>query len=478
MLDISQLIDVEVNDNRMIVFIEVNNSYLSSIDLEEEIDIAEFITPPNIIDLLHKNEIEYGIDEEAIHQFCEEVLNNEDKTLDPSKIEVARGIEAENGKDGYIDYHVNLNAKVDVDGEMHKIDFKEMMQIPIVETDDPLLTFIAPTKGIPGINVYNKEVEAKPGKVVTIKAGENTKHIENDQTIYATDSGQVTLTEKEIKVLPVYEVNKDLDLTIGNIEFNGSIVIKGDVPEGFTLNARGDITVKGIVEGAYLEAGGSVFIEEGISSQGKGKIRATLDIKAGNINQGNLEAGRSIYVNQSILHSEVIAREFVSCYKGHIIGGSISSGQIIEANDIGNRMSSKTQLYLGENKKVVEKKSYIEERMKELVEQLKKLKTIGSKMEQLQELRELSSKERITLLRQKRSYEKAKLELSELNDEYSIYTQNDMNYNEENLPKVTVHGIIYPNVEVKYSKYAKVFSQETSKVSIVYENHDFSINPL
>ncbi|MDQ0159067.1 DUF342 domain-containing protein [Alkalibacillus salilacus] len=505
-MELKDFIKVKVSNDRLEASLEANVDYLESLQAEldhqeddqdghadhptDELEveavqltdksfkIEELVTAEAIRKLLTQENIQYGLDDMAIQSFCEVIVNGEYDEENTYTQVVATGDAPINGEDGSIDYHISLMTQTKVDEAAHKVDFKEMMKIPVVEIDDPLITIIKPTEGESGQDVYGELIAPKPGKDVQIKAGENTKINDKQLTIYATNSGQVHFTEKEIQVLPVYQVSSDLDLNVGNIDFNGSIVIKGDVPEGFALKARGDITIQGIVEASKIEAGGSVFIKEGISALGKGFVKATLDIFAGNVNQANLEAGRKIQVNNSILHSHVTSREQVICQKGHIIGGSVSSGNYIEARDVGNRMSTKTQLYLSENKKAVEKKSYIESRMKELVDQLKKLRTIGDKFEQIKAVRDLTSKERVTLLRQQHSYEKARLELNELNDEYKVYAKSQPEEESNQLIKVVIHDTIYPNVEINVGKYAKVINKEASKVSVIFQDLDFSINPL
>ncbi|MET3682162.1 uncharacterized protein (DUF342 family) [Alkalibacillus flavidus] len=512
-MELTDFIKLKVSDDRLTASLEADMDYIESVKTEqqynEEADdendgendadeqteqehdhgdtiveterecFDEIVTVDAVLTYVEEQGVQVQVDREAVESFCEFVLNTESFEEKKYSQAIAHGQAAVDGDDGYLDYHINLMTENTVDDSDQKVDFKEMMKIPIVEIDDPLVTFVSPTEGENGTDVYGQDIKPKRGKDVSLKTGENTKLNDNNATVYATDSGQVTFTEKEIKVLPVYEVQDNLDLKVGNIDFNGSIVINGDVPEGFTLKARGDIAIQGVVEASYLEACGSVFIKEGVSALGKGHIKATLDIFAGNVNQANLEAGRHVQVNNSILHSDVIAREQVICQKGHIIGGSVSGGQYVEAKDIGNRMSSKTKIFLGENKKAVEKKTYIETRMKELIDQLKKLKAIGDKLEQVKQTRDLSSKERVTLLRQKHSYEKVRLELNELNDKYKIYAKDENSEEEvEQLIKVVVHGRIYPNVEVNVGKYAKVFDKESDRVSVIFQDRDFSVNPL
>ena len=50
----------------------------------------------------------------------------------------------------------------------------------------------------------------------------------------------------------------------GNIQFDGSVVIQGDVAKGMSVKATGDIEVAGIVEMASLEAGGNITVKSGV----------------------------------------------------------------------------------------------------------------------------------------------------------------------------------------------------------------------
>ena len=71
--------------------------------------------------------------------------------------------------------------------------------------------------------------------------------------MYAAIDGLVTKTEKEkLNVFPVYEVNGDVDYNIGNIDFVGTVVIRGNILTGFRVKASGDIRVTGGIEGAEV----------------------------------------------------------------------------------------------------------------------------------------------------------------------------------------------------------------------------------
>src|SRR5699024_3320140 len=100
----------------------------------------------------------------------------------------------------------------------------------------------------------------------------------------------------------------------------------------------------------------------------------------GYVNQGIASAGKSIYVENSIIHSECTAKERVHCKQGNIIGGTTSAGESIEAKDIGNRLSTKTEISFGFDKSMLEQEQRLIEEKKELEKTFKKYIIISDKI--------------------------------------------------------------------------------------------------
>src|SRR5699024_12805161 len=93
-------------------------------------------------------------------------------------------------------------------------------------------------------------------------------------------------------------------------------VIHGNIPTGLRINATGDIKAYGLVEGAELIAGGSIYVAEGIAGFKQGVIEAKKDVHLGYINQANVKVGTSIYVDNSILHSDCTSMNIINCMEG------------------------------------------------------------------------------------------------------------------------------------------------------------------
>lgn len=467
-MDLSSVFLIQISDDKMQALIEFNREVLQHRSTQELHELKEQIHLKDLFDFARSKNVTYGLLEDVLLTMIKNFRINQDPVV------FARGLAPQHGKNGMLKYHVQLGTTIEINDQEH-IDFKEIMVIPKVETGTKLVTIIPPTESKDGMNVTGNVVKAKPGKPAVMKAGKNTEFQEEHQAIFATGSGQVSLISKQIQVLPVYEVKKSVSMETGNIDFNGSIVINGDVPTGFSLKARGDITIQGTVEAATLEAGGSIFVHEGVYAAGNGRLNAGMDIRVRNINQANLKAGRNIIIENSCLHSHINAQDMLYCHRGHIIGGHISVGKKIEGNDFGNRLETKTEVYLGHSMDVMHLYNELESKIEQAQDQLKKLKLLGERLEEVKQIRDLSSKERVAMLRQRNTYNMTKIELEKL-----LEKQFTLNEEKEafDFLKMDVNGILYPNVHVMVGKYSMSIQQEYKHVSVVYKHQDFSIIPL
>lgn len=450
--------------------LKASPDYLSAeLHLIKEYHLELSFTPDDFKEELKERKVVYGYLDEEIERVAEGLKE------DNFPLVVAKGLDPENGNDGKLVFEKNLASKLDRD-DHESIDLRDVIKIPSVSKGDKLVTIINPTDGENGINVYGKPVQAKPGKPAKVAAGQNTVYQESEQSIYADIDGQINVDDRAIHVFPLYEVQGNLDMKIGNLDFIGSIVIRGDVPTGFKIKAGGDVKIYGLVEGATIEAGGSVFVSEGIVPVGKGSITAGFDVQASYINQGNVEAGRHILVENSILHSHCTAKEHIECKNGVITGGSLSAGLLIKAKDVGNKMHTKTSLFFGANKKVIEKEEKLVAEKKALSDSLKKLKVIGDKLKEKETVTgSLAPKEKVMLLRQRNSIKTTAEKLKAVTVEYEKLRENFVGMQNA---KLTVEGTVYTNTDIVFGKYRRKLIQEHRFVEIKLDQGEIIILPL
>ncbi|WP_106497601.1 DUF342 domain-containing protein [Lentibacillus sp. Marseille-P4043] len=415
-------------------------------------------------DFLIKDKIQQGILEDAVQSLVTRIEDIDFPTM------IAKGVPAKHGKDGEIQYAFSLNPEFDKSVEWN---FRDVMRIPSVQKGQRLATVYMPTEGTNGIDVYGNEVPAYPGKPVSIKSGENVVYNQQDHSFYAIADGQVSVDRRYIMVHNVYQVNETLSMKDGNLDFVGSIVINGDVPTGYTVKAKGDIKIFGMVEAATLIADGSIFISGGIAGLQKGIVEADGSIHVGYINQGIVHAGNDLFVESSILHSECTARSNIYCQKGNIIGGELSAGKSMEAKDIGNRMSTQTEIVFGLDKPIAEKEKKLFEEKEELQATLEKLVVLGNKLADQDDTQ--NSKIRITKLKQRHSYNQTAERLAEVDEELH---QLNAHIGKEQETKLIVRGQLYSNVMVAFGKYKRKIDTTNQHVQVKLVNNEITIQPL
>ncbi|UOQ85601.1 DUF342 domain-containing protein [Gracilibacillus salinarum] len=430
------------------IVIKVSHDRLSATLLLKKPELIDTLTFEEIQEVLNENNITYGILD----------LNKIDwktQLTEEQRIVIAKGKVPVNGEDGKLLVRQSTENEL---GEEEKSSFRDVRKIPMVEVDDLLAQVIPPTEGEAGIDVFKQPLRPRKGKPLPITAGQNVNFDKDQLSYFALAAGQLSIVNHVIQVHPLYEVNGDLSLKTGNIEFNGSVSIKGNVPSGYRVKAKGDIIVYGIVEGSFLSADGNITIREGIAGMDKAKIHAAGDIEVAYINQAEVTAGRDLKVKKSIMQSQCEAQENIFCPNGNIIGGSCSAGKIIEVKNLGNMANLKTVLSFGVSKKIIDRVNKLNKKRTELDNNKQKLRMLGDQLiEKKKAVGELPAKERIMLLKQRNMFEITTEQLQQVTDELS-----ELQFEISNFAglKLFVRGRAYENVELFFGKYKRLLNQE------------------
>ena len=93
-------------------------------------------------------------------------------------------------------------------------------------------------------------------------------------------SGKIETQNDRVVILPVHELSGNADLSSGNIDFHGDVVIHGSVESGVIVKASGTITVDGIVEACTLEAGKDIILRSGMLGGNKASVKTKGSITA------------------------------------------------------------------------------------------------------------------------------------------------------------------------------------------------------
>ena len=294
-----------------------------------------------VMDKLAEKNVVYGIDEAAIKEAV---------GAGKAEVVIAKGQRPVNGENAQIIKSKSLDNKgKPVELENGRVDFKNLNVFIIVKEGDLLAERIPHTMGVVGTDIHGQTVAAKPGKPAMLPVGKNTKIIEEHKLISLID-GQLSISGNKISVLPTIEIKGNVDLSTGNIDFIGSVIVRGSVQPGFSIKATGDIEIYGTISGGTVE-GKNVIIKAGIQGMQRGYIKAEEDIKSSFAENANLIAGRDTIISEAILHSNIRAgkRVVTQGRRGIIAGGVIVAGEEILVKYAGNQMDTVTRLEVGIN---------------------------------------------------------------------------------------------------------------------------------
>ena len=311
--------------------------------------------------------INFGIDEDVIADF----LGNKQYCTDYT---VAKGKAVQEGTDAVIEYFFNTDNKIRPTlKEDGTVDFFNLNLVNHCKKGDVLAKLTPAVRGIAGMSVRGEKVLPREVKVTSLQYGLNIDISEDKCTITSQVDGHVTLTGNKVFVSDVLTVT-NVDNSTGNIEYDGTVVVMGNVNTNFSVKAKGDVEVKGAVEGAYIEAGGNILLSRGINGMGRAKIVAGGNIVAKFIE--NSTAAAAGYIDaDAILHSNISAgtEVHVMSKKGFIVGGSVQATSKVCAKTLGSAMGADTKVAVGMDTRI---SARIAELNKEIGEIQKNMKTM------------------------------------------------------------------------------------------------------
>lgn len=369
---------------------------------------------------------------------------------------IARGLEPKHGLDSRFNVLVE-DCKNLLDGfsEEDQVDFHQVQDFIVVEKGAVLMQRLPPTAGVPGLTVLGNELPAEQGDVLEFNSDVEGAIIDpdNPDQLIAAVKGHPVLIENGVCVDPTLRIDA-INLESGNIDFDGSVEVKGDVTSGFSLKATGNIFIQGMVEKATVVAGRDLTIAGGVAGEDlgrdqnnelilKARIRAGGSIRAKYANLAFLRAGGDIIIREFVLQSHLSAKGGVYLTqpgsKGCIIGGKTLARTEIVVNSLGSDANVPTQARVGrincKNKLEVQLQAEYKNCLTNC-EKLQQLLTSFESSEQTSAITDVSRKVKATLYAYEQKAKRIKAIQARLNTRKQ--TGSDA--------MVIVKGMIYPNV--------------------------------
>jgi uncharacterized protein (DUF342 family) len=376
-------------------------------------------------------------------------------------ITVAKGLAPVEGVAAELSYKISLDKDLKPrekpDGT---VDYKDLGVFQSVKENDVLCEKTPATAGTAGCNVLGVTIPARPGKDLALPMGKNTKLSEDRLQLLAACEGQVDLIGQKLYVHNTFTLNSDVSNATGNINFLGNLIINGNVLSGFEVQATGNITVNGGVEGAKVVAGGNIVLKEGLNGGGQGSVQAGGYIKAKYIQSGMAQAGgdvESAFIQHSYIQSGGSIHLVGS--KGTLAGGRAVARNNIHAVFVGGKSSPvATTLEVGNDPDAVEYRRQLEQQVETSRNQMASLSQAVTMLQEYEKKGSLTPDKKSALEEAlavcgqlSENLEKLQAELAVVNEEMATIGYGIINIKKSVYPGVRI--IIGPDQTLLETKY-------------------------
>ena len=398
-------LSVNIDTDKMRAYAEITNEFggkkITLADIKNQCDsmsITFGLKPKAMLSLLNK---------------CNQ--SAEGKTF---KVLIAKGVEQLNGKNASFKKLIETDSQRKIQPKLldnGKVDMYDLGEMITVISGTVLMEKIPATSGTPGKTVTGEQLSQIEGKDADFKIGSNVKVDPTNPLFLIATSNGIPIDEDDfIKVDNILVLN-NVDVKTGNINYNGSVVINGDIKEAMQVDVSGDLTVMGGIESATVNCGGNLIVSNAIIGYQKDNERGLsceINCKGsltGTIAQyTRLNVGKNLMLSKQLIHCQTRCQGSVKVHdelyrKGSIVGGTTQANGSISTVVLGVRAGNKTEIDLiGNFKALINNKSKLIHQLQEieqlLIQTQEKEITVGSiKDKTLQK----QTKEKILIKKQK-----------------------------------------------------------------------------
>lgn len=412
----------------------VTARFIAASETGNKMSVEEFLHD------LSFRQIRFGVQEARIR----EAFEKDEYCTD---IIVAEGKAPKQGTDASIEYFFNTDPKVRPTlKEDGSVDFFNLNTVCHCQAGDVLAKLTMPVPGEDGMTVLGTRIKPREVKYLKLRYGKNIGVSEDGLVLTSQVNGHVTLVEGQVFVSNVLPI-ENVDNSTGNIEYEGSVEIHGNVQSNFSVKAKGNIVVNGLVEGAYLEAGGDIIIARGMAGMSKGELKAQGNIVAKFFENATASAGGYI-TTESILHSNVSAGNEITVggRRGFITGGHVVAANQIKVKTLGSAMGASTIVEVGADPNIKQKYTQMQKDVAELEKQVKSMEPIiasyAMKRKQGVQFTPDQMQYLATLMKAR---EKKQQELSEANEHMEALQQI---MEDQHHAQVIVEGEVFPGTKI------------------------------
>lgn len=302
-------------------------------------------------------------------------LKSGDVPLEP--VLLAEGRPPEPGRDGYVQWHKQFAPRgstndaddKDENNDDAAVDYYSRTDVISVKSGDFLAILIAPQEGQPGRDIYGAEVPPPKPHRAPEQFGSGIE-LHDDGSIVATMSGRLNVAGQRVWISPLLTISGNVDFESGNVSFEDEVLVEGNVLDLFSVRCSGDLTVRGIVEGATIICGANMTVQGGINGKKKADIQVDGKLAARFLDNANVSAGGDVLVSSEMVNSTLLAAKKVTV-RGTIKGCRVEAAEGVAAGSIGSESGIRTEIIVGKNRLAATRLAEVNRQLEPLQQQIK-----------------------------------------------------------------------------------------------------------
>lgn len=328
--DLSARCEVSLSEDEMEAYLEVKPPKVG----------GEEITMALIVRALEERNITAGVERDGLDALVRRKDYNK-------RITAARGKPPQDGRAARVKYHFETRHVPYRELIYGRIDLKELNYIQNRREGDLLAELLPAEEPRDGYTVTGGILPAQPaGKGEELRGGAGTRLDEN--RLYATEDGNARLEEGAVIVEPVVTL-KNVDYETGNIAFDGSVIIKGTVADGFKVIAGGDIEAEKCIGRVELAAGRSILLKQGVNGDGEADLTAGENLVSKYVESSRISCGGDLIVKEAVMNSAVLVKGNVllSGGRAELLGGTAVIRGSLWCRKLGGLYEPPTSVIIG-----------------------------------------------------------------------------------------------------------------------------------
>lgn len=295
--------------------------------------LAPLVTGDTLLEHLHHAHITYGLDTGAIHLAGHPHARGR-------LMHTARGAPPRAQGEPQVIFHFDtadhFKPRVLEDPDF---DFNTFRSISNATKDQILAEVILPQGIRSGVDVFGESIPYAINASRLLKGGPNTRLSHDGLRLHATRDGIAywkngAVCVDSTRYLPSVGYNS------GNVDFEGRVVVQGNVVRGFSVNARRKIVIKGQLEpDVCIQGGSSIHILNGIKGGGTTRVQANASVHTLFAEACEIKSSHTIQIEKSVIRCTLDAAKSITVTDAdsRVSASSLCSGQSIRIANAGSQ---------------------------------------------------------------------------------------------------------------------------------------------